>query len=234
MYPHMDIFFGCSKLLLFSRPRKTQTPKPKTEQKHLHHGRTVSLSFPPCLSQTKTDLKPPPIGASRGHTALVNRRGSSLLQRYVAQNPQPNTSLKKYRWCMHHSPPALCSNIPPKLAALLLSAARIWILDAAGGGYLRRTATNWPCLALATTFTCYCNLWVPKKLMSTQQYSTNIPKMIQQSKRVGGGANSRKSNGGGGCICIQRLIWQWRIQQAHLCQPWCLTSSQQHSTINAI
>ena len=81
--------------------------------KHLHHGRTISLSFPPCLSQTKTDLKPPPIGASRGHTSLANRRGSSLLQRYVAQNPQPNTSLKKYRWCMHHSTPALCSNIPP-------------------------------------------------------------------------------------------------------------------------
>ena len=50
-------------------------------------------------------------------------------------------------------------------------------------------------------------LGATKTYLSTQQYSKNIPKMIQQSTWLIGGPNSRKSSGGGGVNYHPMSFW---------------------------
>ena len=154
-------------------------------------------SWPP-LSQTKANPKPPPTGSSTGHAVLINRRGSSSPQRFVVQNPQPNTILhKEYRWCLHHSPPGLCSTYTTQSAAVALPAAD---LDRRSAGWRLSVQICHHLAAFAAGGNlCIClNYWVPLKLMSTQQYSKNVPKMMQQSKWLAGWPKIRKSYGGWG------------------------------------
>ena len=165
-------------------------------------------SWPP-LFRTKADPKPPQTGAYAGYIASINRRVSSSLQQFVLHNPQPNTSLhKKYRWCMHHSPPTICSSYTTQLDAVALPAAD---LDSRGGGWRLFVQICHHCAAFAAGGNlCIClNYCVPQNSMSTQQSSENVPKMIQQSKWLGGGPNSRKSSGGWGIHLHIKVNMLW-------------------------
>jgi len=95
--------------VILSRGHVLPTSKRLSPKNQSTMAKKSSLSSWPPLSQTKANPKLPPTGAYTAHTPLINRRGSSLLQQFAVQTPQHNTSLPKiYRWCMHHSPPALC------------------------------------------------------------------------------------------------------------------------------
>jgi hypothetical protein len=109
---------------------------------------------------------------------------------------------------MHHAPPTLCSTHTTQSPAVALSTAD---LDSRGGGWqLSVQICHHKAAFGAGGNLCICwNYWVPQNLMSTQQYSKNIPKMIQQSKWLGEGPNSRKSSGGWGIHLHIKVNMLW-------------------------
>ena len=137
----MYIILGCSKLLVIFLPQRSLKTQNREVQKYIViMAQLSSLSLPSPISKTKDAPKPQPSGATRGHIASINRRGSSLLQRFVVHNQPHNTSLhKKYRWCMHtHHRPYAAHTPPNRLMWCFLP--RIWTVEAGGGGYLCRYA----------------------------------------------------------------------------------------------
>ena len=71
---------------------------------------TSSLPFPPPLSSTIRNPKPPPIAAPTGHIAFIHRRGSSLFQRFAVKKPQHKHQPTDIKSPVHApSPPALCN-----------------------------------------------------------------------------------------------------------------------------
>lgn len=60
------------------------------------------------------------------------------------------------------------------------------------------------------------NYWLPQKLLSTQQYSKNVPKMIQQSNWLGEGPNSRISSGGWGAYLNTEDNLQYGVGRVQL------------------
>ena len=111
----------------------TQNREVQKSKIHRHHGAIILPISSVFYSQTKDAPKPQPSGATRGHIASINRRGSSLLQQFVVHNQPHNTSIhKKYRWCMHNSPTALCSTYNTPSAAVALPTED---LDSRGGGW---------------------------------------------------------------------------------------------------
>ena len=145
---------------------------------HHHHGAIILPIFSVSYLPNQGHPKPQPSGATRGHIASINRSDSSLLQRFVVLNQPHNTSLhKKYRWCMHNSPPALCCTYTTQSAAVALPTAD---LDGRGGGWrlsvqICRHRAFWA-LGCGGNLSIFLTFEVPQKQTPTQQYNQNAQK----------------------------------------------------------
>lgn len=96
---------------------------------------TSSLPFPPPLSSTIRNPKPPPIAAPTGHIAFIHRRGSSLFQRFAVKKPQHKHQPTDTKSPVHApSPPALCNKHTAPVGSCAAPTADLG--SRGGGGWL--------------------------------------------------------------------------------------------------